>query len=110
MNLISAGNQEAQAADCFDNDFYEDDLGIENENAHTVRMPHFGMESLQEDIQLSRIQRLDQINMDKNTIMRQEPFSQILVNAGGQSADMDHESVVDMNIQQTEQPRKRAFS
>jgi hypothetical protein len=59
INLQSAGNQDLQPADCFDNDFCEDDLGIENENAQTVRLPHFGHDTLHEDQMLSRIQRLD---------------------------------------------------
>jgi hypothetical protein len=54
-NLISMGNQQEQNMDAFDNDFCEDDLGIENENAQTVRMPHFGLDTLQEDFMLSRI-------------------------------------------------------
>jgi hypothetical protein len=35
------------------------------------------------------------MNLHKNTIRRQEPFNQILVNGGGQSADMDAESILD---------------
>jgi hypothetical protein len=91
------------------------DLGIENENAQTVRMPHFGVDTLKNDIRLSRIQGLDQrsqINIQK-IIRRQEPFNQILVNSGGQSAHMDSESIMDKNSRQLDQPeypRKRAQS
>lgn len=45
----------------------EMELG-ENENAQTVRMPHFGIDTLNEEDRLSRIQRLDQrsqINIQK---------------------------------------------
>lgn len=58
---MSIGNDpQEQIQDCFE-DFNEDDLGIENENAQTVRMPHFGIDMHNDDFALSRIQRLDQL-------------------------------------------------
>ena len=54
-HLISAGNQpDEPQQDCFE-DFNEDDLGIENENAQTVRMPHFGIDMNNDDFAMSRI-------------------------------------------------------
>ena len=38
------------------------------------------------------------MNMQKNVIRRQEPFNQILVNGGGQSAIMENESIVDKDM------------
>ena len=52
-------------------------------------MPHFGIDMNNDDFAMSRIQRLDQ------GIRRQEPFNQMFVNGGGQSAVMENESVVD---------------
>jgi hypothetical protein len=59
---------------------------------------------------LSRIQRLDQMNVGGNSIRRQEPFGPIHAHGGGQSADMDNESIVDRNVAQFEPERMRSQS
>jgi hypothetical protein len=50
------------------------------------------------------------MNAENNMIRRQEPFGPIHVNGGGQSADMDNESIVDRNIAHFEPERMRSQS